>query len=165
MKIDGIEVVDSKVDMWLGVSDDHVAQSKQINGRANGEACAGWCSAMATKGVHGAAINLAVCYILKGTAKNKKWHRFWTSPSLRTEIISYDRSGVFHPGDYPLHAVPKSARAQRGKAHSLGAPKHGRPGFHRRKRNPILTGVRAHALCGLRTNGHNTIHKAINKRK
>jgi hypothetical protein len=160
MKIDGIEVVDSKEDTCLPVTEQDVAISLKKRGKQNCWACAAQTRAEQMPGVLAAAINLSISYLLKGKGKNLKWYRYVTSDALRTEIVSYDRSDIFAPGDYWLKAVPKSMKEARGRAHSLGAPKHGRPGHERRK----TAGVRPHAMCGLRTNGHNTIHNEKNKK-
>lgn len=153
MKIDGIEVIDSKVDRALAITKTHIKKSA----RKDGWGCAAQCCAVGQVDVKGAMINVAVSYLLQGEGEKQRWHRYWTSKPLRTEIISFDRSGIFTPGEYLLLAIPKSARVKTGKAHSLGAPKHGRPGHHRRTPH-VTEGVRAHAMCGLRTNGHDMIH-------
>jgi hypothetical protein len=44
------------------------------------------------------------------------WVRFRTPPALRTEIVSFDRSKQFDPGDYVLPPPQPSHRA-RGKAY------------------------------------------------
>lgn len=151
MKIDGIQVVDSKVDRLLKITKSHVTHST----RKDGWGCAAQCCAVEQVNVKGAMINVAVSYLLQGSGKLQRWHRYWTSKPLRTEIISFDRSGIFTPGDYLLLAIPASARA--GTQHSPPSLKHGRPGHHRRTPH-VTEGVRAHAMCGLRTKGHDMIH-------
>lgn len=71
------------------------------------------------------------------------WLRAMTPPALRTEIIAFDRGGLFSPGEYTIKPIGKTERLGRGKAHSTGAPKRGRPGHHRPKYH-VVTGVRQH---------------------
>lgn len=157
MKIDGKEVVDAKRDILLHITAKDVSASLAAGGQRDGFNCAAEKCAERQLGVKKAKVNLAVTYVLKG----RKWYRYWTSSPLRTEIVSFDRTGIFPPGDYWLLAVPKSAVKSRGKAHKLGAPKHGRPGHHRKSAH-VLEGVRAHALCGLRSHGpKNKIHPIV----
>lgn len=39
-----------------------------------------------------------------------KWLRYATPPSLKAEIISFDRGGGFYPGDFRLHPMPPANR-------------------------------------------------------
>lgn len=56
----------------------------------------------------GVIIGMSTSYLIKG----KEAIRFATPPSVRTEIISFDRHQDFSPGDYYL--IPKSTQARFG---------------------------------------------------
>ncbi len=53
---------------------------------------------------------------------NGHWDRYHTSPNLRSEIIAYDRSGKFVPGEYVLRRMQPTARAN-GKRQGTEKPK------------------------------------------
>jgi hypothetical protein len=50
-------------------------------------------------------VHLGCTYLRFG----KKWLRYATPPSLKAEIISFDRGGGFYPGDFRLHPMPEAA--------------------------------------------------------
>jgi len=83
-----------------------------------------------------ARVHLSRIYI----KRNGHWDMYNTPGALRNELIVNDRNGEFQPGEYSLKPIPKAQRERRGKAHTLGAPKHGRPG-HERKYH-VIEGVR-----------------------
>lgn len=75
--------------------------------------------------------------------RNSHWDRYVTPDALRTEIVTYDRAGMFDPGDYILKA-PKKSQAlgyKRGQPRSKRTKtgKAPRP-FH------VLSGVRPSAI-------------------
>ena len=100
-------------------------------------ACAAAKACMRELGATEARVHLSRTYL----KINNEWQRFQTPGAIRSEIIAFDRGGSFEPGDYTLRPLPKSERNKRGKAHSLGAPKHGRLGHHRKPH--VVTNVRA----------------------
>lgn len=51
-------------------------------------------------------VHIACAYLRFGD----KWIRYATPPSLKAEIISFDRGGGFYPGDFRLHPMPASLR-------------------------------------------------------
>jgi hypothetical protein len=51
-------------------------------------------------------VHIACTYLRFG----EKWLRYATPPSLKAEIISFDRGGGFYPGDFRLHPMPASNR-------------------------------------------------------
>jgi hypothetical protein len=51
-------------------------------------------------------VHIACTYLRFGD----KWLRYATPPSLKAEIISFDRGGGFYPGDFRLHPMPASNR-------------------------------------------------------
>lgn len=109
----------------------------------------------ATKDPGGCAAALACCRDLRASEARihltktyvkirNRWHRFRTPQSLQKEIVAFDRGGSFEPGEYVLQPILKSEMARRGRAHSLDAPKRGRPGKHRIRH--VTTGVRRAAF-------------------
>jgi len=66
-------------------------------------------AALALKRVTGcdeSRVHIACTYLRFGN----KWMRYATPPSLRAEIISFDRGGGFYPGDFRLHPMPTANR-------------------------------------------------------
>jgi hypothetical protein len=51
-------------------------------------------------------VHIACTYLRFGN----KWLRYATPPSLKAEIISFDRGGGFYPGDFRLHPMSASNR-------------------------------------------------------
>jgi hypothetical protein len=51
-------------------------------------------------------VHLGCTYLRFGN----KWLRYATPPSLKAEIISFDRGGGFYPGDFRLHPMPAALR-------------------------------------------------------
>ena len=156
MQIDGSEVLDATSKMTLNISKTDVDQAVRRKGQKDCWSCAAQRRAEQTPGVLGAAINLSICYILRKKGRSAVWYRYRTSVPLRTEIISFDRSGIFTPGEYDLLPILKSQIAYRSKKR----PGPSGPPSIRRK----AAGARPHAMCGLRTNGHNTFHPEKNKK-
>jgi hypothetical protein len=66
-------------------------------------------AALALKRVTGcdeARVHIGCTYLRFGN----KWLRYGTPPSLKAEIISFDRGGGFYPGDFRLHPMPAASR-------------------------------------------------------
>lgn len=133
MKINGLPVVDATKAIKLTIND---ADCKLGQTKDSGACAAARALLRQVPNCTQARVYRAVTYILIG----KKWLRCMTPRSLRTEIVAFDRGGKFEPGEFELNAVPPSHVM--GKAHSLGAPKHGRPGHQRAQHRTI--NVRAH---------------------
>ncbi len=71
-------------------------------------------AALALKRVTGcdeARVHIACTYLRFAN----KWLRFATPPSLKAEIISFDRGGGFYPGDFRLHPMPAANRLKPAK--------------------------------------------------
>jgi hypothetical protein len=51
-------------------------------------------------------VHMACTYLRFGN----KWLRYATPPSLKAEIISFDRGGGFYPGDFRLRPMPAVQR-------------------------------------------------------
>ena len=70
-------------------------------------------AALALKRVTGcdeARVHVACTYLRFAN----KWLRYATPPSLKAEIISFDRGGGFYPGDFRLHPMPAANRLKPG---------------------------------------------------
>lgn len=103
-------------------------------------ACAAAKACTHLEGVEAARVHLGRTYILKG----KKWIRYMTSLSLRSEIVAFDRGGEFAAGTYYL-LKPTPYRSQgkrqgsdtfeKGHGKKLSRPYH------------ITTGVRVHGAA------------------
>lgn len=136
MKIAGLPVVTSRKSLKL-----HITTTDCKKGRTKDPgACAAALALIRTvEGCSKARVHIGRTYLQVG----KKWLKFRTPGALRSEIVAFDRGGVFEPGDYTLMPLAPSERAREGEAKTLGAPKRGRPGYHRAAPHTI-TGVRAH---------------------
>jgi hypothetical protein len=66
-------------------------------------------------------VHLGCTYLRFGN----KWLRYATPPSLKAEIISFDRGGGFYPGDFRLHPMPAALRLK--PANQKPGPKRSRP--------------------------------------
>jgi hypothetical protein len=132
MKIGGLPVKDltKKMKIKISKADCEVGKSKDPGACAAARACKRLPSCTEAR------VHIARTYLKIG----KKWLRCLTPDALRSEIIAFDRGGSFAPGEYELLPPSKYERLNRGKAHSLGAPKHGRPGHHRKLH--VVVGVR-----------------------
>ena len=63
--------------------------------------CAAAQSICRQDGIEAAQVYIGRTYVKKAG----KWIRYATPPSLRNEIIAFDRGGEFEPGDYTLNPV------------------------------------------------------------
>lgn len=120
----------------------------KVGARRNGEMCPGARGIRASCKLHEhkclkAEVHRSVIYMDFG---DKVAYRGVPSAPLHREVISQDKGGKFDAGTYEIHPAPPSWVAQRGSAHSLGAPKHGRDGHHRPKKRRLIIGIRKLAL-------------------
>jgi len=100
--IDGRPVVDADKPIVI-----HITQTDCERGSKKDPAkCA---AALALKRVTGcdeSRVHIGCTYLRFGT----KWLRYSTPPSLKAEIISFDRGGGFYPGDFRLRPMPAANR-------------------------------------------------------
>lgn len=85
----------------------------------------------------------------------KKWIRFQTPKSLRTEIIAFDRGGSFQPGDYEL-TPPSPAQTEEAKRkYSRGETNRNKLGNIPTKspRKTLIAKVKRHEVTGIRPKG------------
>lgn len=91
--------------------------------------------------VEEARVHIARTYIkVKG-----KWHRYLTPPSLRQEIVSFDRGGTFQPGEYELLPLPPAEAERIGTARTPFKKEQRGKGSKRHKPHK-MTGIRHDAL-------------------
>lgn len=130
MTIDGIPVIDAKKKVKIVISASDVKRGKNKNPAA----CAAALACLHdVKGCAKARVHIGRTYLLL----KKKWVRYFTPDSLRTEIVSFDRGGGFSPGTYTLSPMTPSDRAV-GKRQ--GGPDTRRTGKKRHRH--VTTGVR-----------------------
>lgn len=100
--IDGKPVVDADKPVTVHITPEDCARGS----KKDPEKCA---AALALKRVTAcdeSRVHLGCTYLRFGN----KWFRYATPPSLKAEIISFDRGGGFYPGDFRLHPMPASLR-------------------------------------------------------
>jgi hypothetical protein len=112
--IDGKPVVDAEEPITVHITSDDCARGS----KKDPERCA---VALALKRItecDESRVHLACTYLRFGN----KWLRYATPPSLKAEIISFDRGGAFYPGDFRLHPMPAALRLKT--ANAKGGSKH-----------------------------------------
>lgn len=100
--IEGKPVVDADEPVTVHITSDDCARGS----KKDPERCA---VALALKRVtkcDESRVHLGCTYLRFGS----KWLRYATPPSLKAEIISFDRGGGFYPGDFRLHPMPAALR-------------------------------------------------------
>lgn len=100
--IDGLPIIDAKKTITLTVT------NRDINGADTKDPADCVAARACRRELHAteARVHLGRVYIKTSPGA---WTRYLTPPSLRQEIISFDRGGSFEPGDYVLH-VPHPAK-------------------------------------------------------
>lgn len=132
LKIDGIKVKDAKKPVRLIVTED---DCKRAN-RKRPESCAVARACSRMTDVDEARIHLSRVYLRRG----EEWFRYTTPPSMRDEIIAFDRGGSFEPQEFRLTAPRPSIRL--GKHREAGA----KTGKQKRRKPHVVTNVRAMAV-------------------
>lgn len=137
MLINGLPVVDAKRPLTL-----HITKRDISGGTSKApEACAAArCIMRSVKNAEEARVHIGRTYIKVG----RKWLRFLTPNTLRTEIVAYDRKGNFEPSDHVMKPLPVY---QRGTHH--GDESKRKPRDKRRKRKAY------HMVKNVRTFGWN----------
>lgn len=102
MKINGTRVVDSKRTLLLHVLPKDVKSAKTKDPGS----CAAAAACLRQFNAEAARVHIGRTYI----KLKKRWLRFMTPRSLRSEIIAFDRGGSFEPGTYRLNPVPETQR-------------------------------------------------------
>lgn len=139
MKINGLPVVDANKKIVLHILPKDIAKG---NTKDPG-ACAAAQACMRQLGASAARVHIGRTYL----KLKDKWLRFHTSKSLRTEIVAFDRGGVFEPGDYLLSPLPPSDRpAGKRQGTKDKTSRDSRRGKTLRKYHTV-TGIRAHGAA------------------
>lgn len=129
-KIDGQPVVNAKRGVTFVVTPADIKKAA----RKNSAGCVAAIACMRELSATAAQIHTGRTYL----NINGKWTRFRTPPSLRAEIIAYDRGGEFEPGEHRLLALSENDMEPR--------PKTGNPD-KKKRRAPM------HIVGGIRPNG------------
>lgn len=107
MKINGLPVVDAKTPIYLTIS---AADIRKGHG-GDPDSCAAAVACVRQLDCRAAKVHMGRIYVLNG----KKWYRYVTPGSVRSEVIAFDRRSSFKPGVYKLNPVVPSKVASRGK--------------------------------------------------
>jgi hypothetical protein len=107
MKIDGLPVVDAKAAIKLIITAGDIRRGKG----GNPDTCAAAIACMRQLDCRAAKVHMGRIYVLS----RKKWYRYDTPQSIRSEIIAFDRRHSFKPGIYKLRPPRPSDVAVRGK--------------------------------------------------
>lgn len=115
--IDGKPIINAKKGAKLTITKHDVSSAdiKQPNNCAVARACHRVLHAKEVR------VHLGRIYV---RANEGNWVRYMTPKSLRTEIISFDRGGIFEPGNYTLSAP--SPIKQKGKHQGSNKPRNGK---------------------------------------
>jgi hypothetical protein len=133
MQISGLPVVDASRRLMLRISKTDIKKGKS---KDPGACAAARCALRSVKNVEQVRVHKSRTYLNVG----RKWVRYHTPVSLRTEIVSFDRAGVFEPGSYVL--TPMNPAHRGGVKRKAGAHPHKYTGKRRAKYH-VVTGVRA----------------------
>lgn len=138
--LDGLPILNATKSVVLHITDKDIKSSKK---RSN-NACAAAKACMRQMKVSDVRVHLGRVYVKKA-ATSKHWVRYLTSPTLRREIVAFDRGGSFEPGEYKLSKiVPSKATGKK-----VGKDGYKPTGKRKRSRSYILTpNVRATAVQG-----------------
>lgn len=101
--INGLNVVDATKPVIINISDRDVASGDK---KSPDGCAAAKCAVRTIANCTDARIHLSRCYLRIGN----RYYRYLTSPSLKLEIVAFDRGGKFMAGEYVLNAPPKSQR-------------------------------------------------------
>lgn len=111
--IDGQPVHNAAMPVRLKITTEDIENGAPLNPNACAVALA---AVRQLPGVTAAKAHLGCVYLRHG----KEWRRYRTSPSIRTEIVAFDRGGKFWPGEFYLLPIPVGSliRRIRGQAAS-----------------------------------------------
>ena len=136
MEIAGRKVLNSKRNVTI-----HISKADVTKGNVKDPAaCAAALACKRELHADEARIHIGRSYLLI----DGRWERFQTSPALRSEIIAFDRGGVFEPGEYTLKRIhPKT-----------GTPRPTKPKGIKENRVKIAR-QQYHQVTGVREKGAN----------
>ncbi len=164
MEINGKKVVDAKAPAKIAITAEDVAKGAN----KNPSGCAAALAAMHDiKDCISARVHVGRVYI----ETPRRWVRYMTPESLRTEIIAFDRGGSFQPGQYELKAPSKQESEEGRRSYrekktvtDKAYPVNGRSAAQRakddasrevsRKRIPLkVAKIKRHEVTGIRPKG------------
>ena len=141
MKINGQEVLDAKKELVVRILSGDVRAGKIKDPHH----CAAAESLMrSVPNCTSARVHLARTYLKIG----KQWFRFETPHSLRSEVVAFDRGGMFRPGEYILKPISNYEMKKRGKAHGKAPAKKADRKPSPKKRHPY------HVVKDVRPSAH-----------
>ncbi len=131
LRIDGLPIINARAPITLTVNDKDIegGDIKKPDQCAFARCCRRAAHAKEVR------VHLGRVYI---RTNNTNWVRFITPPSLRTEIIAFDRGGEFAPGSYTLPAPSKAKRTGKRQGSNKSTPRAGK----KRRKPHIVTNVR-----------------------
>lgn len=147
MKIGGGDVADAKEPLPVKITKNDV----RLGAMKSAKACAAAQALCRQNGFTEARVHAARTYVKR---PDGKWLRYVTPPSLRAEIVAFDRGGTFEPGEYSLLPVQPSqtigARSKR-KGYDRGKGKEwrdarGKDPNRPKRKNHVTTGIRSRFL-------------------
>lgn len=100
--IDGKPVVDADTPVTVHITREDCARGS----KKDPERCAAALALRRVTECDESRVHLGCTYLRFGN----KWLRYATPPSLKAEIISFDRGGGFYPGDFRLRPMPAALR-------------------------------------------------------
>jgi len=143
MRIAGLPVVDAPKKLTIKVTAGDVQKGKTKDPGS----CAAAQALLREKDCTEARVHLGRTYLKMG----KKWLRFQTPESLRSEVISFDRGAAFQPGEYTF--TPMSPACRFGSR--TGSAKPGARDKGSKNRTPKKPRAKPHVVYGVRSHGAN----------
>lgn len=113
--IDGKPVVDADKPVTVHITQEDCARGS----KKDPERCAAALALRRVTACDESRVHLGCTYLRFGA----KWLRYATPPSLKAEIISFDRGGGFYPGDFRLRPMPAALRLKPADSKAGGARK------------------------------------------
>lgn len=135
MKINGLPVYDASKPVVLEIT----AQDIRSGKAGQPAACAAAQACYRQLHAKDVRVHMGRIYISDG----KRWYRYLTPGSIRSEIIAYDRRSSFKPGDYKLNPLAPSHRGS--DRHKNPAKSRNSKGWAPRAKPHIIEGVRVRA--------------------
>lgn len=124
--IDGKPVVDADKPVTVHITQEDCARGS----KKDPERCAAALALRRVTACDESRVHLGCTYLRFGN----KWLRYATPPSLKAEVISFDRGGGFYPGDFRLRPMPAALRLRpadpKGRKRTRKPPV-GKPGAQR----------------------------------
>lgn len=135
MKINGLPVVDTDQKLPLQIT----KRDCSIGSLKEPSSCAAARAICRQPGIKEARVHISRVYVQIG----KRWIRYMTPDSLRSEIIAFDRGGKFQPGEYTLLPIQPVARFDAKKKKRVPENRDGsRP--QKRLKAHVVKGIRSH---------------------